>query len=211
MMIKLPGNESILMMLATAQTLGFAYAGLMYESGNNSPAMMVLAGARGLLLGAALSFGTAVAAQRVPRVQSKRARSLGFIALGGLLVISPVIMAPAIFVAMPAAMHKVMSALGLWGVAISLAVAPDLVAVAVATQSGALQATETTVKAVSEPVGADKAGAGETKAKKKAPEAKFVCKVCGRICKTQNELNGHGGAHKRIALDKSLLLRREGE
>ena len=101
--------------------------------------MTVLAGLRGVLLGGALSFGAAVAAQRAPRVQSKRARQLGYLALGGLLVVSPVIMAPAIMAAMPDAMWGVLAEGWLWVVAISLAAAPDVVAIAVATQSGTLQ------------------------------------------------------------------------
>ena len=192
--VKLPNNELILYALALAQTLGIAYASVMYESGNGNWLLMGLAGLRGLLLGASLSFGLAVAAQRAPRVQSKRARIIGFWALGGLLVVSPVIMAPAIVAAMPGTMMSVLSPLTMWVVGIALAIAPDFVAVAVATQSGSLQSAE------SEPAGAEPAQSEKKPARSEAkPSQVFVCATCQREFGSQNALNAHERAHKRSA------------
>ena len=145
--LKLPENELILYALALAQTMGFTYASVTYESGSGGLFMTGLAAVRGFLLGAALSFGMAVAAQKAPRVQSKRARTIGYAALGGLLIVSPVIMAPAIMAALPWTVRAILAQWAQWALSVSLSVAPDFVAIAVATQGGALQSQNTTSEA----------------------------------------------------------------
>jgi MFS family permease len=194
---KLPENELILYALALAQTLGFTYACVSYESSANL-FVFILVALRGVLLGAALSFGAAVAAQRAPRVQSKRAREIGYLALGGLLIVSPVIMAPAIMAALPEAVRAILAPWAQWSLSVSLAVAPDFVAVAVAAQSGTLQPhTATVEQTASEP----KRKAAKVEPVEPAPEVVpvapvFACATCQREFATQNSLNAHERAHK---------------
>lgn len=190
---QLPENEIILYALALAQTLGFTYASVMYESGDGSLFMMLLAGIRGLLLGAALSFGAAVTAQKAPRIASKRARQVGYWSLGGLLIVSPIVMAPAIASAMPLSVRDILAPWAQWLVAGSLAVAPDFVAVAVSAMSGTLQPQNNPDE--------------QTSSEPKREEAKdipassvpvFACSTCQRIFGSQNALNAHEKAHKPI-------------
>lgn len=185
---QLPENEIILYALALAQTLGFTYASVMYESGNGVWYMVILAAVRGLLLGAALSFGAAVTAQKAPRIASKRARKVGYFALGGLLIVSPVVMSPAIAAAMPQDVRDILAPWAQWVVAGSLAVAPDFVAIAVSAMSGSLQPQlEQT----------------EPKAERKiaVPAVPvFACANCKREFSSQNALNAHERAHKRTVV-----------
>ena len=178
---QLPENETILYVLALAQTLGFTYASVMYESGDGSVFMMLLAGVRGFLLGAALSFGTAVTAQKAPRIASKRAREVGYWSLGGLLIVSPVVMAPAILSAMPLSVRDILAPWAQWLVAGSLAVAPDFVAVAVSAMSGSLQ---------------PQIEQAEAKHERMKAVSKFACANCEREFATQNALNAHERSHK---------------
>jgi hypothetical protein len=175
----LPGSDAILYVLAMAQTLGLAYAMLAYDGGGGL--MTVITAGRGLLLGGALSFGLAVSAQRVPRIQSRRARGVGYITLGGLLVVSPVILAPALYAAMPAAITSLLPGWLLWVVAVSVAIAPDFVAVALGATGGAL--APATPATGSEP---------------KPIKPRWACSVCGQAAKSQNALNAHMRKHRRI-------------
>ena len=179
--LALPSNELILYALALAQTFGIGYALISYDGG--SLMLTAIATLRGMLLGAALSFGLVIAAQRVPRVQSKRARQVGYFTLGGLLLVSPVIMAPAVYSAMPAHVRNLPDVL-LWVVAVSVAVAPDFVAVALGSVNGATQPAEVRPVVVKP-------------AEPAAPV--FRCAKCGAEFEKQNSLNAHARVHRPVA------------
>ncbi len=214
--ITLPGNESILWALALAQTLGFAHAALTFESGSML-VLQLISGARGILLGAALSFGMAVAAQKVPRVKAKRARETGYLALAGLLVLSPVIMAPAVYINFPAAMRVLGDGL-LWVIAAATAIAPDCVAIAVAVQSGALQAQSEEPPVVSanpaqtaQPE--ERTPVQTAQVQPKVQEQKPMVQCTEPGCGMQYAARGGKGGHYKkwhapVQIDQTLLLRK---
>ena len=121
--------EAIAAALGIAQAIGFAWASVVAE-GNGSPVTYIMALVRGLFLGYALAFGLIMTAHTVPRIPAKRARWVGWGAFGGLLLISPAIIAPAIQHAIPA--DVLSSPLARWLWAITIAAAPDFVAIGVA-------------------------------------------------------------------------------
>jgi len=178
--VKLPGNELILWALGIAQTLGFGYALLVYDA-NSHPA---IAGLRGVLLGAALSFGMAVTSQHTPRIASIRARRISYASLIGMLVVAPIIIGPAVYFTIPLSLKLIYPAWLLWVISLSVATAPDLVSIAVASGSNRLQNDgEQVVQRVS-------------KAKPVAPVIPvFVCKKCGQSFSAQKKLNAHGRKH----------------
>jgi hypothetical protein len=176
----LPGNEVILYALALAQMFGLAYAVIAYDGAGG--VMTVITTGRGLLLGGALSFGLAMSAQRVPRIQSRRARVVGYIAAAGLMLVSPVIMAPAVYAAFPGSFRAIMPAWLLWVVAVSVAVAPDFVAAALGATGGALAP-------------ATKSADSEIQPRPARP--RWQCAKCGRPAKSQNSLNAHMRIHRK--------------
>jgi MFS family permease len=140
--------EAIAAALAIAQAIGFAWASVVAE-GNGSPVTFIMALVRGLFMGYALAFGLIMTAHTVPRIAAKRARWVGWGAFGGLLLISPAIIAPAIQHAIPADVLTAPAARWLW--AITIAAAPDLVAIGIAVagkleQVGNVAQTVTTKK-----------------------------------------------------------------
>jgi MFS family permease len=123
--------ENIAVALGLAQALGFAWASVVAEGGANIVAF-VLALFRGALLGFALAFGLVMTAHAVPRIDQRKTRQvwLGWFALAGLLIVSPVIIAPAIQYSIPPDVLSVPWARWAW--AASIAAAPDLVAIGIA-------------------------------------------------------------------------------
>jgi len=142
--------EYIAAALGVAQAIGFAYASIVAE-GNGSAVTWLMALVRGAFLGYALAFGLVMTAHQVPRIQAKRARLIGWVALVGLLVISPVIIAPAIQHSIPVSVLS--SAWARWIWAASIAAAPDLVAIGIAVTGklAAVTQPETTTATAPQP------------------------------------------------------------
>lgn len=169
--------EAIAAALGIAQAIGFAWASVVAE-GNGSPVTYIMALVRGLFLGYALAFGLIMTAHTVPRIPAKRARWVGWGAFGGLLLISPAIIAPAIQHAIPA--DVLSSPLARWLWAITIAAAPDFVAIGVAVAGKLEQVGQPPKPAQSKII---------------AKPIRFVCASCGYEAKTQAALNGHKRKH----------------
>ena len=153
-------TRTIIFALSVSQTIGLGYASIQ----NNANWALF---ARGALLGYALSFGLSKAAVEVPRIPAKRRRAIGYVAGVALLIVSPIIIAPAIG-------------------SIPLAIAPDLVAVVVAVCSGSLFPAE------QKPAEQSQTQAGAKSRKRGARAAPSIaCKYgCGRSG-TTNAMNAH--------------------
>ena len=130
--------EIIAAALGIAQAIGIAWASVVAE-GNGSPVTYVMALVRGLFLGYALAFGLIMVAHAVPRIPPTHRRIYwtGWLSFVGLLLISPAIIAPAIQYAIPA--DVLAHPLARWAWAITIAAAPDLVAIGVAVNGKLLQ------------------------------------------------------------------------
>jgi len=183
--------EIIAVSLGIAQAIGFAWASVVAE-GNGSPVTYAMALTRGLFLGYALAFGLIKAAHDVPRIAGKKAQRLGWVALVGLLLISPVIIAPAIQHAIPS--DVLSSPLARWLWAGAIAAAPDLVAIGIAV-NGKLSQPAT-----------QKNADLQKSAKVKTPPA-FACDWCGATIKADGEPFANVqqvSAHKRTCKERSI-------
>lgn len=131
--------KNILTALAISQTLGFAYAIAVIEARQSNFFLVGLAVTRGMFLGAALAFGLAVSSHSVPKAKKRAAQILGWIAVAGLMLVAPVIMAPVYMATMSEDVRQYLTPFFQWSLSIGLAIAPDFVIVAVASNSGKLE------------------------------------------------------------------------
>lgn len=198
MKLKLPENEVILYVLAVAQTFNVARAFIVYAAGSDL-LFKIFSVVVGVLLGGALSFGVALAAQKAPRIKAVKARWLAYGAGAVLLVLMPIIVAPAFYVSLPLIFQDPYRC----AVAVACAMAPDVVAVLIAAQSAALQA-------------ADKSDAAPATAQNRTPRKRAAQAAAVRRCTEPGcgmsfaWPNGKGAHYKRyhrpVKVDQSLLI-----
>jgi len=133
--------EIIAAALGIAQAIGLAWASVVAD-GNGTQFTQALAFIRGAFLGFALAFGLILVSFAVPRIdpRHKRIYLTGWASFIGLLLISPAIIAPAIQYSIPAAVLSDDVARWVW--AISIAAAPDLVAIGIAVNGKLLQVAQ---------------------------------------------------------------------
>jgi hypothetical protein len=190
--------EIVMVLLAVAQAIGISAALIVAEGEQDNPILTLLAFIRGSTMGTALAFGLMGVSHSAPRIAGKKQSLLAYTALIGLLIISPVIIAPSVQANIPA---RILSdPLARWVWAAAIAIGPDLVAIGVAVGS----------KQIAEPVAEKQTS--EQKAEQKAkPEAKkqskskaeskkpFACSTCEANFDTQKALNGHMLKHRKAA------------
>lgn len=182
--------------LANALRLAWAYA-----EADAGGMVLSLPGAFGLLLGGGVSLGTAFIAGKLGGKLPKVRTVLVWSALGLLLVLEPMILAPLTVSHLSVSMETVLGPVLRWGWAVALALVPSLVIAGIAIANGGL--IEATVsKPLSEgsesQSGAESApakGSGRSK-RMSGPTATIACRYapqCGRSFATQNAENAHAG------------------
>lgn len=162
--------------IANAFRLAWAYA---YADADGRA--LSLPGTFGLVLGAAVSIGTAFVAGRIPATKGKRL-ILSWAGLVALLIMEPLILAPLTFTDMPAKLRANIPGGWGWSWSVILALVPSIVMVSIAFANGGLVGSAT------------ESLPSQPKPAKAKVEPKFICS-CGFEAKSQSALNGHQKKH----------------
>jgi len=174
--------EIIMLLLGIAQAVGISSALILADGETADTMTRIFSFLRGSTMGTALSFGLMGVSHNAPRMKAKQAQNLAYAALVALLIVSPVIIAPAVQAGIPSRILADPLARWLWAAAI--AIAPDFVAVAIAVTSKGIAEEKPAISEV-KPVKAEP-----------KPAISYPCSACGRSFGTQAALNGHASKHK---------------
>jgi hypothetical protein len=188
--------EIVMALLAVAQAIGISAALIVAEGNQSNPIITVLSFIRGSTMGTALAFGLMGVAHSAPRIAGRKQSVLAYTALIGLLIISPIIIAPSVQANIPA--RILLDPLARWVWAAAIAIGPDLVAIGVAVGSKQI-ATESKPEQTSEQKASTEA---KPEAKKQAKskqvsKKQFACSNCEASFDTQKALNGHMSKHRK--------------
>jgi hypothetical protein len=139
--ITLPQNEILLYILSAATAVTLAWALIYIDGGQDDLLGRLFVIARGILLGIASGFATAVVAQKTQRIKAKEAKQWAIWSLVAMLAAELVIVSAVTYATMNPAMSAVW-----WPVRVGISLAAGAfipaVAIGIASTSGALQADE---------------------------------------------------------------------
>lgn len=184
-----------MLLLAIAQAIGISAALIMAEGEETNPLLRLLTMARGGTMGTALAFGLMGVAHNAPRIHAKQQKALAYTALIGLLIVSPILIAPAVQAGIPDRILAFPAARWLW--AIAIAIAPDFVAIGVAVGSKAIAEPSKPIAVSEQTEQASEQKPSKKQAKsKQASKKQFACQLCEASFETQKALNGHMSKHK---------------
>jgi hypothetical protein len=177
---------------ATVQTIQYAVAGYLLLSWVGAFSVGTM--------GALVSLSMAYASSQVSSEMAKSRKTQSYLALAGLMVLSPVIVGTATFYSLSIVTNPIWRGIvaGVWGII------PDgAVALAGFVAGKGMMGEQPKHK---------KSKAKQKKAEAKAKQAvqvpappAFVCATCGFEAKSQKALNGHQLKHKPIAYSVSLV------
>ena len=201
--------EHILYAIAIANALRLAWA---YSTADAAGEILSLPGLFGLVLGFAVSFGTAFISGKLGARLTKGRKVMTWSAFIFVLLLEPFILAPITMTHMSSGMSELMSPGFQWAWAVSLALVPSLVIAGVAVANGGLvEATaQPSQPSVSESLssagsGSAKSGVRSSKgnnrsAKISQPLKIYECPHTGAGCtvtkNTQEAINAHAGRCK---------------